>query len=52
MTTTPDARLLRPEQIEPRPDLVRPEQIEPGSKKTRGRNKSTLRLIEAMKEIA
>ena len=40
------------EQIEPRSNLPPGEQIEPRSKKVRGRNKSTIKLVEAMKKIA
>jgi hypothetical protein len=39
-------------QIEPSSNLTPGEQIEARSKKVRGRNKSTIRLIEAMKKIA
>jgi hypothetical protein len=40
------------EQFQPRSNLTPGEQIEPRSKKVRGLNKSTVKLIEAMKEIA
>ena len=40
------------EQIEPSSNLTPGEQIEPRSKKVRGRNKSTIKLVEAMKKIA
>jgi hypothetical protein len=44
------------EQIEPSSNLTPGEQIEPSSnlttKKSRGRNKSTIKLVEAMKKIA
>ena len=40
------------EQFEPRSDLPPDEQTEPRSKKTRGRNKATIKLIEAMYKIA
>ncbi len=39
-------------QIEPSVNLTDGEQIEPSIKKVRGRNKSTIKLIEAMKKIA
>jgi hypothetical protein len=40
------------QQIEPSSNLTPGEQTEPRSKKVRGRNKSTIKLIEAMKKIA
>jgi hypothetical protein len=40
------------EQIEPSSNLTSGEQIEPSSKKIRGRNKATIKLIEAMHRIA
>jgi hypothetical protein len=40
------------EQIEARSNLTPGKQIEAGSKKVRGRNKSTIALIEAMRKIA
>ncbi len=39
-------------QIEPSSNLTSDEQIEPSSKKVRGRNKATIKLIEAMRTIA
>src|SRR5271169_4015369 len=40
------------EQIQPSSNLTPDEQIAPSSKKVRGRNKSTIALIEAMHKIA
>jgi hypothetical protein len=48
----PGIKLTDAEQTEASFNLTAAEQIEPSIKKARGRNKSTIQMVEAMREIA